>query len=246
MTAVYDYYELAQPQEGVAGGFKYKKVPHVTLGSIVNNEPTSTEILYDQPSIDKSKVRISGPFTVEAVPSPVVKSFDKMENTSIVDSSISRDGETARQDEWRNEFLLTGVRGKQGQKIEFSRIETLQGTRWLHAEGEARDKDSKRVVISFGPQYHPMDQRQVALAIDEAYNLVPKPKLIIFAAFQFDPEAAKDIDELNWPQMTILKVQMNTDLLTSDLKKKRSNNESFLLLGQPDLELSKVGDKFTV
>jgi len=27
--------------------------------------------------------------------------------------------------------------------------------------------------------------------------LVPKPQIIIFAAFQFDPEAAKDIDETN-------------------------------------------------
>ncbi|HMZ21123.1 MAG TPA: site-specific DNA-methyltransferase, partial [Blastocatellia bacterium] len=39
MTAVYDYYQLAQPDEGVGSGFKYKTVPHVTLKSIANNEP---------------------------------------------------------------------------------------------------------------------------------------------------------------------------------------------------------------
>jgi adenine-specific DNA-methyltransferase len=37
MTAVFDYYELAHPQEGVGSGFKYKTVPHVTLKSIANN-----------------------------------------------------------------------------------------------------------------------------------------------------------------------------------------------------------------
>jgi len=39
MTAVFDYYELAHPQEGVGSGFKYKTVPHITLKSIANNEP---------------------------------------------------------------------------------------------------------------------------------------------------------------------------------------------------------------
>jgi adenine-specific DNA-methyltransferase len=37
MTAVFDYYELAHPQEGVGSGFKYKTVPHITLKSIANN-----------------------------------------------------------------------------------------------------------------------------------------------------------------------------------------------------------------
>ena len=30
---------------------------------------------------------------------------------------------------------------------------------------------------------------------------------------------------------------MNADLLTEDLKKKRASNESFWLIGQPDIEL---------
>jgi adenine-specific DNA-methyltransferase len=57
----------------------------------------------------------------------------------------------------------------------------------------------------------------------------------VFCAFTFDPEAAKDIDETNWPGATLLKAQMNTDLLTEDLKKARASNESFWLMGQPDV-----------
>jgi adenine-specific DNA-methyltransferase len=75
---------------------------------------------------------------------------------------------------------------------------------------------------------------------DLAHTLVPRPKIIVFAAFQFDPEAAKDIDETDWPGITLLKVQMNADLLTEDLKKKRASNESFWLIGQPDVRLEKV------
>lgn len=101
-----------------------------------------------------------------------------------------------------------------------------------------------RAVISFGPEHAPLEQKQVELAIAEAQKLVPKPKLIVFASFQFDPEAAKDIDETDWPGVTLLKAQMNPDLLTDDLKKKRAGNESFWLIGQPDvkLELIKEGN----
>ncbi len=80
----------------------------------------------------------------------------------------------------------------------------------------------------------------MAQGIEEAQTLVPRPKLIVFAAFQFDPEAAKDIDETNWPGVTLLKAQMNADLLTDDLKKKRAGNESFWLVGQPDVQVERI------
>ena len=48
-------------------GFIYKKVPHITLGSIANNEPPAEETLYDQPLEDKKRLRVAGPFTVETL-----------------------------------------------------------------------------------------------------------------------------------------------------------------------------------
>lgn len=95
-------------------------------------------------------------------------------------------------------------------------------------------------MISFGSAYAPLEQRQVELAIQEAQTLVPKPTIVIFAAFQFDPEASKDIDEIQWSGVSLLKAQMNADLLTEDLKKKKSSNESFWLIGQPDITLSRI------
>ena len=367
MTAVFDYYELAHPDEGVGSGFKYKTVPHVTLKSIANNPeiddiyarmhpaieqalaelnaalkgqavkfkvtqggrsgqfvdfatPDSAtftmpsgqvvkanelvewevpfefpadwpeaarapfhafhaarramqqkmdeaiarhapqETLYDQPFVDRRKVRVTGPFTVEAVPAPVVKSVDDIlePRPEPADTSIARSGETLRQAEWRDELLKTGIRGKNGQRIRFARLEPLPGCRYLHAEGETRPSDEgadsvreeapaydpMRVVVSFGPEHAPLEQRQVQRAWEEAQQLIPKPKLLVFAAFQFDPEAAKDIDQMK-PElagMQFLKVQMNADLLTDDLKKKRASNESFWLIGQPDVELRKQKD----
>lgn len=329
MTAVFDYYELAHPEEGVGSGFNYKTVPHVKLEYIANNpeidgiharwqarlepireqlnkllkeklqeweiprEPEAAwpqeaksllanwwqsrrkrqeeidaaiarhapqETLYDQPFVDRKKVRVSGPFTVEAVPAPVVKSPDEIleDNPQPADASIARSGETLRQAEWRDELLRAGIRGKAGQYIRFARLEPLPGCRFLHAEGETRPSDEGadslrergpaydplRVVVSFGPEHAPLEQRQVERAWEEAQQLVPKPKMLLFAAFQFDPEAAKDIDEMK-PElagMQFLKVQMNADLLTDDLKKKRADNESFWLIGQPDVEVRRGKD----
>jgi len=142
--------------------------------------------------------------------------------------------------------------------ILFARVEPLAGTRWLHADAESlpnqRGSDrvsepkpgaarsTERVVVSFGPEYAPLEQRQVELAWEEARTLSPRPSILVFAAFQFDPEAAKDIDELTREKtgMTFLKVQMNPDLLTEDLKKKRASNESFWLMGQPDVEVRTI------
>ena len=262
MTANFDYYELARPDEGVGSGFNYKTVPHITLKSIVNNPDiregmsreeidaaiarhAPQETLYDQPLRDTRKARVTGPFTVEAVPAPVVKPIDDIEDAPPpeADGSVARTGETLRQVDWRDELFRTGIRGKAGQRISFTRLEPLPGARWLHAEGETRPDDSaapEKVAVSFGPEHAPMEQRQVARAIEEAQTLIPTPKIIVFAAFQFDPEASKDIDETNWPGVTLLKAQMNADLLTGDLKKKRASNESFWLIGQPDVEIERI------
>ena len=95
LTAKFDYYDLAHPDEGVGSGFQYKTVPHITLGSIANNPDIKEgmsqqeidaaiarhapqETLYDQPLRDTKKSRVTGPFTVEAVPAPVVKSVDEV------------------------------------------------------------------------------------------------------------------------------------------------------------------------
>ena len=233
MTATFDYYKLAHEEQGVGSGFVYKTVPHVTLKSIANNEPPAQEILYDQPEIDKTKVRVTGPFTVEALPAPVVKPLDDVLQN---DDDIS-----AKQTDWRDQLLATGIQGRGGARLMFSRVEPLSGTRYLQAEAETKEDTPRRAVICFAGETKPLDSRMVALALDEAENLRPAPKLIVFAAFQFDPEAAKDIDSTNWPGVTLLKAQMNTDLMTEDLKKKRSSDQSFWLVGQPDVELIKDG-----
>jgi adenine-specific DNA-methyltransferase len=199
-----------------------------------------SEILYDQPEKSKSKLRITGPFTVEAVPFATVLSLDEAEQPKEADIAIARSGESARQHSWRDELLKTGIRGKGGQSFKFASLETLPDTACVHATGTL--DSGERVVVSFGPEHAPLEQRQVEHALHEAERLRPAPKFIVFCAFAFDSEAAKDIDETKWSGVTLLKAQMNTDLLTEDLKKARSSNQSFWLMGQPDVDLRKRKD----
>ena len=323
MTAVYDYYELVNPDRGVGSGFRYKTVPYVSPSVLAGYAEDRPIALYDQPRVDRTKIRVSGPFTVEAVPAPVVKGLDDVigdvdvgmpegeipayagmteggagmtegdvgmteggagvtgseipayagmtgSGAGVTEGEVpayagmteggagmTGSGETVRQGEWMDELLRTGIRGKSGQYIRFARLEPLPGMpglRFIHGDGETLPNDdgpastpkgaasSQRVVVSFGPEHAPMEQRQVALAVEEAYSLVPKPGIVVFAAFQFDPEAAKDIDVMYWPGVAILKAQMNPDLLTDDLKKRRASNESFWLIGQPDVEVRAIRD----
>ena len=202
MTAEFDYYELAHPEEGVGSGFQLQKVPHVTLKSIANNPEiregmtreqidaaiaryADQETLYDQPYIDKSRVRVTGPFTVEAVPAPTVRSLDDIDigtdrlgkvQESLADfatptaASVARNGPTLRHTEWRDELLKTGLRGKGGHHIDFSRVEPLAGTRWLHADAETKGAKPERVVISFGPEYSLLEQQPSGACLGRSAN----------------------------------------------------------------------------
>ena len=59
------------------------------------------ETLYDQPAVAKDKLRITGPFTVEAVPFPTVLSLEKQSvqapSALEADLAIARSGATSRQ-----------------------------------------------------------------------------------------------------------------------------------------------------
>ena len=238
MTAVYDYYKLAIPDQGISSGFVYKTVPHITLKSIANNLTPDEEILYDQAEVDNTKVRVSGPFTVESLPAPIVKPLSELEN---LPNDILNKEMTLKQNNWREELRKTGIVTHSKERIKFTRVEPLQNLTFFQAEAETTDE--KSAVICFGSEDKVMDARYVYQALQEIRIIQPRPDYVIFAAFQFGPEAMTVIHEAKYPGINILEVQMNADLMTKDLKKKQSSSQSFLLVGQPDVSIVKHGTK---
>lgn len=242
MTGNFEYFELAQEQEGVSSGFKYVTVPHITMGSIIKGAGQKEETLYDRPIVVKDKVRVTGPFTVEAVPGIRTKPIegnlpdvsDKTNPTNPVSEKLS---------DYLDSIRTSGIRSYHNDGITFNSVEIAEGFSEIHAFGNIDNNgEYKKCAIIFGPDYAPMEQTQIERTMDEIRAMAEKPAMVVFCSYAFDPEAAKDIDNIKITGLQILKAQMNTDLLTKDLKKKANTNRPFWLIGEPDIEIIKTKD----
>ena len=87
-----------------------------------------------------------------------------------------------------------------------------------------------------------MDSKGAALAMDEL-KYHERPDFLVYAAFQFNTESQDLIARMNLPGVQVLQVKMNDDLVTADLRKNVKTDESFWLVGQPDVELVKLKEK---
>lgn len=242
MTAKFDYYEMAHPEEGVSSGFKYRTAPHITLGSVANNEPAKEETLYDQSYKDTKKVRVTGPFTVEAVPGIRTKPIEG-NLPDVSDKTNPTNPISEKLNDYLDSIRTSGIRSYHNEGITFNSIEVSEGFNEIHAFGSIDNSgEYKKCAIVFGPDYAPMEQTQIERTMDEIRNMAEKPNMVIFCSYAFDPEASKDIDNIKIAGLQILKAQMNTDLLTKDLKKKANTDRPFWLIGEPDIEIHKTKD----
>ena len=238
MTEVYDYYKLNIPEEGISGGIKYKQVMRLTPSLIAQGYEGKKETIYLEPEIEKNIKRVSGPFTVEAVPSIRVKNPDSKINVNENEQEIEN---------YINEINTTGIQTIEGKKIKFLNLEKSKAFEYIHAIGQIEyELSHKTTYVSFGPNHGPLEQTQVENAVYELRENLKEESLLIFCAFHFDPEASKDIDCLEHPKIKFLKSQMSVDLLTEDLRKKRSSNQSFWLIGQPDIDILNEKDGYRV
>lgn len=134
------------------------------------------EELVDQPEVVKGVVRVSGPFTVEAVQPPELS----LGQLAEIESPISGAPESLDTFEVRNAeayldhmlklLQMDGVRFPDNKEQSFSRLERVTGNDGaIHAEGrwvlkgeDDPDADGKaNVAVAFGPQYGPVTAKQV-------------------------------------------------------------------------------------
>ena len=74
------YYSLFDKSEGINSGLKYKQAKKTMLSDIANQRENRSVDIYNKPEIDSGKHRVTGPFTVEALPCVQVKSFNDDQN----------------------------------------------------------------------------------------------------------------------------------------------------------------------
>lgn len=235
-TAVFHYYELfdksAMPD--IRQGFVYKKVPHITLKSLANNEPAEEEVLYDQPIEDKKRLRVSGPFTVETLQSYVVTNPDDLGHTAD-----EADEDLRFQQRIFDHLRSNGIRnGDRTQQATFTSVEATSNP-YLNARGIYKDDEGRERLVYFhiGPKFGTVSRLAVNKAVQEfrETKLQEGASWLVLLGFSFE-DTINDRD-YNLGQFTVSKVRMHDDLMQDGLLKKDSKAGSFITIGEPDIAL---------
>jgi adenine-specific DNA-methyltransferase len=222
------------------------------------NTNAEQEELVDKPEVVRGVVRVSGPFTVEAVQPPEMSlgeaqqiaagEFDgvppDMETFEVREVETRADLEAKNVDAYLDQMLrllkIDGVRFPNNKEMRFTRLEPLTDGSIIHAEGRwangetDKDPDGKaNIGVVFGPQYGPVTAMQVEDAIRQA-NRHGYDHLVI-AGFSFDGPAQAVITEAQHPRMKIHAANIRPDVNPgmAGLLKEQPGSQLFTVFGQP-------------
>lgn len=231
------YKDNAEKRVNTKEGFVYKEVPHITLKQLANDLEPETEILYDSPFIDKKRMRVSGPFTVET-----------LQNLNPVDPSKieaeTRDDEEAQkfEDMVYQHLQSAGIKNgiKQEQAV-FTSVSSLSN-RALHAEGfYDTGEGEKKAFFHIGPKFGTVSNESVNEAIKECRAKGDGDWLVILG-FSFESEIENQNVTTSLGSFEVSKVRMADDLLQDGLLKKDKKAASFVTIGEPDIEVHQNED----
>ena len=206
------------------------------------------EELVDQPEVDRKRIRVSGPFTVEAVQppeesldvdSPIGGEPDEMTGTFDTESE---EHESVNAEAYLDKMIRLlrddGVKFPEDVKQEFATLDPLEGG-VLHAEGSwANGGDTeRRVAVAFGPQHGPVTVMQVEDCLPAASRLGYDE--LIFAGFSFDGAAQAIIQDDPNPRVRIHMAHISPDVVMDDLLKNTASSQLFTVFGLPRTTLEK-------
>ncbi len=229
------------------------------------------EVLYDKPYDDRSKVRVTGPFTVESLsPHRSLAFAPAAEPAGERSAATDPDAPTFEQTVLEN-LRAAGVQnGRRAERLTFDVVESYAGTH-IQAVGireEASDGSPKRVGLSIGPQYGTVSAGFVKDAAREAGQSMDLDLLCILA-FAFDAQVLSSNEDFvasdagfdvagqrSLGKVPVLLVRMNADLLMGEDLKKTGAGNLFTVFGEPDITIehalldgppgSPVGEHLTV
>ncbi len=243
MTAVLPYYKLYdQSTEDIRQGFIYKTVPHITLKSLANDEPPATETLYDQPEVDKKKLRVSGPFTVETL-----QNFEPISPEELDDEVRVNEEDGAFEEVIKQHLVSAGVKnGRKDEHVIFSRIELLSHS-YLHAEGFYQTaKGEAKAYFHIGPKFGTVSKKSVSEAVKECQGRGDAAWLVILG-FSFESDIQGSVQTMSVGNFEVTKARIHDDLLQEGLKKKPAKSAaSFVTIGEPDIAVHKNGNMVSV
>lgn len=227
---------------------KLKREKQTAIDKIIA-EDAPQETLYDQPEIDRKIARVSGPFTVEAIPPPVFE----IETPIGGEPETIAAGETPEMPSIEENHIPTlisllqqdGVTFPDNKKLVFDVLTGRTGS-VLHAEGEA---ENKKYALSFGPLYGPVSVMQVEDGLRDAY--MGGYDAVIFCGFAFDPEAQAAITANPHPKVKVHASHIRPDVILKDaeggeLLKTTASSQLFTVFGEPDIEVIKKEGEYSI
>ena len=204
------------------------------------------EELVDKPDPLSGVIRVSGPFTVEAVQPPEL-SLAELGKSPIGGAPNHLDAFEAKNvgsylDQMVRLLKMDGVRFPDNKENQFSRLERICGNDGcIHAEGrwavkgeQDFDPEGKATVaVAFGPQYGPVTAQQVEDVIRSA-NRRGYDDLVV-AGFSFDGPAQTIINESKHPRLRIHIAHIRPDVnpAMDGLLKQKPGSQLFTVFGQP-------------
>ena len=203
------------------------------------------EYLYDKPYVDRNKVRVAGPFTVESLsPHRVMVADDSERSIAETGDGYRYDGELPERDFAAlilDNLRTSGVQQAQkADKIDFTSVTGWPGNyicaEGCFTEGDGDDAAERRAAIFIGPEFGTVPRADLTAAAREAAEA--GFDLLIACAFSYDAHAT----ELNnVGRITVLKARMNADLHMADTLQNDSKGNLFVIFGEPDIELQDAG-----
>ncbi|MBE9464703.1 site-specific DNA-methyltransferase [Dyadobacter subterraneus] len=242
MTAIYPYYNLYDENGDVRQGFIYKTVPHITLKSLANDEPTANETLYDQPEIDKKLLRVSGPFTVETL-----QNFEPISPEELDDEVRVNEEEGAFEDVIKQHLVSAGIKnGRKDEMVVFRSVELL-ASESLNAEGfYITESGEQKAYFHIGPKFGTVSKKLVNEAIKDCRSRGDAQWLVILG-FSFESDIEGGSQTMSMGTFQVDRVRIHDDLLQEGLKKKPAKSAaSFVTIGEPDIDLNRNGNEATI
>ncbi|PZU51644.1 MAG: site-specific DNA-methyltransferase [Thauera sp.] len=244
MTATYPWYTLADEKNGVARadwdvrhGFDYKTVQRVTLGSLANDEPPETVTLFDQPALDRKKLRVAGPFTVETL-----QAYEPLSPDAVEDASLDHEQLEVFQARIFEHLKSAGVKnGARNENAVFVRIDALADSD-LHAEGYYEGAcGEQKAYLHIGPQFAPVSKAAVNAAV-KACRARGDAQWLLVLGFAFESDVENSTQNQRAGSFEVTKVRMHDDLLQAGLTRKDRKAASFVTIGEPDIAIERDGD----
>lgn len=235
LTSLYPFYVLRDEQRDVDGGFLYETVPWVRASSLGYDDDDLEElVLYDKPKVERKKVRVSGPFTVEALSRYATNPHEEDDSPSVASA-----GTTDHVQVLLEALRAQGVPRPGGAPASIQSVSTLAATGPLQAEGLVDlDGRSARFAVSLGPKFGAVTMSQVSDALRQAIGF----DLVVFAGFAVSADAQEKLSTGRIGSTDVTLLLANPDLLVGDLLKNTKASQTFRLYSSPDVSLSETDD----